>query len=90
MITVPMKVAVSDVSIPINVSATNVDVPLNISAKYTITNAEEYDGEYEVMPRLYEQSLATNGKIMNNNVTVYEIPVTYTTNPTGSKTVIIG
>lgn len=49
-----------------------------------------YDGEYEVTPRLYEQSLETNGKLMDNNVTVFEIPITRTTNPTGGQTVLIG
>lgn len=49
-----------------------------------------YEGEYEVTPRLYEQTLATENKTMLNDVTVYEIPITRTTNPTGGLTVLIG
>ena len=51
---------------------------------------ELYGGPYEVTPRLYAQSLDTDGKIMEYDVTVYEIPVTRTTNPTGGLTVLIG
>lgn len=51
---------------------------------------ELYGGPYEVTPRLYAQSLDTDGKLMQDDVTVYEIPVTRTTNPTGGLTVLIG
>lgn len=49
-----------------------------------------YHGEYEVTPRLYEQYLDTNDKYMNDDVTVLEIPITWTTNPYGGQTVLIG
>jgi len=49
-----------------------------------------YDGSYEVTPRLYAQSLDTDGKLMEDDVTVYEIPISHTTNPTGGLTVLIG
>lgn len=49
-----------------------------------------YEGEYEVTPRLEEQTLETNGKRMTDDVTVHTIPVVYTTNPFGGKTVLIG
>ena len=49
-----------------------------------------YDGEYMVIPRLTEQVLETSGKKMADDVTVKEIPVTYTTNPYNGKTVLIG
>lgn len=51
---------------------------------------ELYGGPYEVTPRLYAQSLDTDGKLMEDDVTVYEIPVTRTTNPHGGQTVLIG
>lgn len=51
---------------------------------------ELYGGSYEVTPRLYVQSLDTDGKLMRDDVTVYEIPVTRTTNPHGGQTVLIG
>ena len=52
--------------------------------------AEPYEGDYEVTPRVYAQSLDTDGKLMMDDVTVYEIPVTRTTNPQGGLTVLIG
>ena len=54
------------------------------------TYVPEYDGEYEVTPRLVEQTLETNGKKMLDDVTVRVIPVTYTSNPYNGKTVVIG
>ena len=64
-----------------------------ISGLLTIPSAvgvETYDGSYEVTPRLYAQSLDTDGKLMQDDVTVYEIPISHTTNPTGGLTVLIG
>ena len=49
-----------------------------------------YDGEYEVTPRLYEQYLDTDSKYMEKDVTVYEIPITRTSNIAGGQTVVIG
>ena len=64
-----------------------------LSGVLTIPNAagvELYDGLYEVTPRLYAQNLDTDGKLMEDDVTVYEIPISRTTNPTGGLTVLIG
>ena len=64
-----------------------------VSGLLTIPSAvgvEAYDGPYEVTPRLYAQSLDTEGKLMTDDVDVYEIPITHTTNPTGGLTVLIG
>lgn len=49
-----------------------------------------YGGEYEVTPRLYPQYLDTDGKYMEDDVTVYEIPITRTSNLFGGQTVVIG
>lgn len=49
-----------------------------------------YEGEYIVIPRLYEQALETSGYRMLDDVTVRKIPVVQTTNPTGGLTVVIG
>lgn len=51
----------------------------------------EYTGAYEVTPILNnEQVLDTDNKVMTDDVTVHPIPVVYTTNPYGGKTVLIG
>ena len=50
-----------------------------------------YTGPYNIRPVLYEaQELDTDQKIMLGNVTVEQIPVTWTTNPQGGNTVVIG
>ena len=50
-----------------------------------------YEGPYNVRPILYDaQELNTNQKIMLGNVTVEEIPITWTTNQYGGITAIIG
>jgi len=52
---------------------------------------DSYTGPYTVVPRMHEdQKLRTNEKIMRDDVTVKEIPVTVTTNIYGGKTVVIG
>lgn len=70
---------------PVDFSANTFNVDLS-----DIQPANQYAGEYEVTPRLYLQTLATNGKSMRNDVTVYEIPVVSTTNPHGGQTILIG
>ena len=49
-----------------------------------------YDGDDDVTPRLYSQSLETEGKAMSDDVTVFEIPVVKTSNLQGGLTVLIG
>lgn len=70
---------------PVDFSANTFNVDLS-----DIQPANQYTGDYEVTPRLYLQTLATNGKSMRNDVTVYEIPVVSTTNPHGGQTILIG
>ena len=53
-------------------------------------HAEYYSGPYDVTPRLTEQVLETNDKTMLDDVTIYQIPITYTSNPYDGKTVVIG
>lgn len=49
-----------------------------------------YDGDYEVTPRLTEQKLETYHRIMRDDVTVHEIPITMTSNLQDGLTVLIG
>lgn len=50
-----------------------------------------YDGEYEVTPRPFEAVvLETEGKRMNDNVKVLEIPYSQVDNESGGHTVTIG
>lgn len=50
---------------------------------------EVYIGDYDVTPTMEEIVLATNKKLMTDDVTVHKIPVYETTNPTGGTTVYI-
>lgn len=54
-----------------------------------IEPVEWYDGPYEVTPSLQETILATNNKMMDDDVCVHEIPVYRVSNPSGGTTVII-
>lgn len=60
-------------------------------ASVVFGNAEEYTGSYEVVPSAKEQILATAQKVLENNVTIKEIPYKEVTN-VGNRgtTVIIG
>ena len=90
MITIPMQVQAEGIVVPMDVGTDIENIGLSIGAEYTMSQAETYDGSYEVTPRVYAQSLDTDGKLMEDDVTVHEIPVTRTTNPTGGLTVLIG
>ncbi len=49
-----------------------------------------YEGDYVVKPKMHEETvLATNGKLMNDDVTVLEIPYFETSNLSGGTTVYI-
>lgn len=75
----------------LRVSESPESVRLGIGTQIVAGGAPPYSGAYEVTPRLNNPViLPTDGKVMMNNVTVHEIPVTRTTNPYEGLTVIIG
>lgn len=49
-----------------------------------------YEGDYEVMPKLEEQTLPTAQKLMKENLKIKEIPISVVSNTGGGNTVIIG
>ena len=51
---------------------------------------DEYNGDYEVTPKLEEQILQTAEKVMQKDVKIKKIPITTITNSNGATTVIIG
>lgn len=51
---------------------------------------KRFEGPYEVKPKVIEQVLETNEKVMEDDVTVFAIPIYEVTNPQGGKTVTIG
>lgn len=50
----------------------------------------EYEGPYIATPKFRIQTLQTNDKHMNDDITIEAIEVSRTTNPSGGKTVYIG
>lgn len=48
-----------------------------------------YEGEYEVIPTLEDQTLETANKTLRNDVLVKEVPVYRVTNESGGYTVTI-
>ena len=51
---------------------------------------EVYDGDYNVIPRVYQQTLETKDKVMLDDVTVEIIPLAKTKNLSNGYTVTIG
>lgn len=77
--------------IKVRLNSPNIKIAPKINIFHGSINPHDiYEGPYIVTPRLYNQHLETKDKTMSDDVTVYEIPVTRTTNPTGGLTVLIG
>lgn len=90
MITIPVKLAVENVAIPMRVATDDIEIPVSISVSYEAVSGNPYEGSYEVTPTLDDQTLETQGKVMTDDVTVYKIPITRTSNPYDGITVLIG
>lgn len=68
----------------------NVTTGLPVVKEYT-DERPHYQGTYTVVPRKDEQTfLATQNKVMDDDVTVLEIPYQTVSNLVGGKTAIIG
>ena len=60
-----------------------------LSLPEIVTDAEVYDGDYVITPKMVEQRLDTFGKVMRDDVLVLDIPVYETTNASGGTTIYI-
>lgn len=49
----------------------------------------DYKGDYEVTPKLVDQTLPTKDRSMTQDVVVKEVPVARVSNPSGGKTCTI-
>ena len=72
------------------VQMTGATVTIDVLPVRVIDVHPHYTGEYIVEPTLYDQTLETNDKVMDDDVTVKRIAVSYTENQTGGNTVYIG
>lgn len=61
-----------------------------IQAQPVYTGGDEYSGPYQIAPKFTEETLATKGKLMKEDVTVSPINIARVTNPSGGTTVYIG
>lgn len=55
-----------------------------------VKSDDVYTGEYNVTPRVYQQTLETKDKVMKENVTVEVIPLAKVINLSNGYTVTIG
>lgn len=59
------------------------DLTFDVSTPRVI-NADAYDGDYEVIPKTYSQTLGTKLKFMTDDMTIKEIPYFETSNEDGT------
>lgn len=62
----------------------------NFGEIFQIRTDDKYEGEYNVIPRVYQQTLETKDKLMLDNVTVEIIPLSKVINLSNGYTVTIG
>ena len=57
---------------------------------FRVKSDDVYEGDYDVIPRVYQQVLPTKDKLMLDNVTVEIIPLSKVINVSNGYTVTIG
>ena len=62
----------------------------NFGEIFQIRTDDKYEGDYNVTPRVYQQTLETKDKLMLNDVTVEIIPLSRVINLSNGYTVTIG
>lgn len=79
----------TDATVILNV-AQQEPIGLVAESSISIDNVPKYEGAYEVVPKAWHnQNLATKGKLMANNVTVFKVPYYETVNLFDGKTAYI-
>lgn len=73
-----------------NVNSQGIAVEQSVKIITLYTDAPEYEGEYEVTPKLVEQMLPTSNKLLKRDVKIEKIAITRVSNTSGGNTVIIG
>ena len=62
----------------------------NFGEIFQIRTDDKYEGDYNVIPRVYQQTLETKDKLMLDDVTVEIIPLSKVINLSNGYTVTIG
>ena len=71
------------------VETESISVNVGSTTMIASSDVEIYDGPYEVIPKVNSQALSTAGKMMNDDVTVLEVPYYEVSNQFGGNTVYI-
>ena len=89
-----MRLAVSfdevDSYIPTRFIQTECTFRTNFGEVFLVKSDDVYDGDYNVIPRVYQQVLDTKDKVMIDDVTVEIIPLARVINLSNGYTVTIG
>ena len=89
-----MKLAVCfdeiDSELDVNFIQTECTFNIDFGEIIFIKTDEVYNGDYNVIPRVYQQVLETKDKLMLDDVTVEVIPLAKVLNPSNGYTVTIG
>ena len=62
----------------------------NFGEIFLVKTDDIYNGDYNIIPRVYQQVLETKDKVMLNDVTVENIPLSRVINLSNGYTVTIG
>ena len=76
--------------LPAVTTADNDKVLMVVDGKWKAQELPAYEGEYEVTPKVNEQTLPTSQKLLKENLVVEKIPYYEVGNNSGGTTVTIG
>lgn len=88
----PIKFKAAYRQLPIKFRSVDKQIPITFHSFQRVSvfeHVEHYDGDYFVTPRVDEQTLETDSKLMLDDLTVKAIPYYDTTNAAGGSTVYI-
>ena len=89
-----MKLAVSfdeiDSELEVKFIQTECSFNIDFGEVVFVRTDDVYDGDYDVIPRVYQQILPTKDKLMLDDVTVEVIPLLETINSANGYTATIG
>ncbi len=88
---VDFKVKIERVRLNINVNQIKIKANVRNFQRVVATedSVDRYEGKYEVTPTVHGETLPTNQKFMEKDLTVNPIPIYETTNNSGGQTVYI-
>lgn len=78
MNTIPVTLTVSETDYTLEVSVEEgISAALTVDTAIQLVDGDHYEGEYTVTPSATAQTLATEGLVMTQNVTIEPIPNNY-------------